>query len=320
MPVGVPSLEGNSEPMSPRFAAPSRASIRACATTSPSEWPARPSPSSSTPPSTSGVSEENAWASTPIPIRRSDTEELRHLDQRRRAQGFRGRLVEIPPRAAAQMDGDHAGRERRHDVVVDAVADICDLARLGAGLHDDPLEESGSGLLDSPPDGRADEVDVLPLDLLELARRVPDHPDPKAAGAQPREAGKGVAIEILRLEHRGRPLDPEHLPDAAVVLAATDQPAERPHQRKARDSGGIGGALPDAGLVHERLAGVEDDRLQSIHADTISRSTGSVTLSSFGSPSTTRTRPRAASTSDAQSVAPAMSPPSAVRSTEASNA
>src|SRR5215210_960602 len=183
MPLGVRSPDGKSDPMSPRFAAPSSASISACATTSPSEWPARPSPSSSTPPSTSGVPDANPCASTPIPTRRSDTEQLRNLSEGGSAQRLGRRLVEVPPRAPAQVDGHHPGRQRRHDVVVDAVADVCDLARIDAGLGHDSLEEPGRGLLDAPADGRADEVDVLAHGLLELARRVPDHPDAKAAGA-----------------------------------------------------------------------------------------------------------------------------------------
>src|SRR4029453_15540168 len=53
--------------MSARPAAPRTASMSAWVTTSPSEWPARPGPGSSTPPSTSFASSEKACASTPIP-------------------------------------------------------------------------------------------------------------------------------------------------------------------------------------------------------------------------------------------------------------
>src|SRR5215210_1917831 len=54
--------------MSPRPEAPSSASISACVTTSPSEWPARPgSPGKSTPQRTSGTPGSKAWASTPRP-------------------------------------------------------------------------------------------------------------------------------------------------------------------------------------------------------------------------------------------------------------
>ena len=54
--------------MSPIPAAPSTASISACAITSPSEWPASPrGESSSTPPSTSGTPSTSACASAPSP-------------------------------------------------------------------------------------------------------------------------------------------------------------------------------------------------------------------------------------------------------------
>ena len=60
-------------------------------------------------------------------------------------------------------------------------------------------------------------------------------------------------------------------------------------------------ARPHTGLVDERLADVEDDRLYS-HAATRARSAGVVTLRSRSSPLTIRTRPPACSRSDAQSV------------------
>src|SRR5262245_44572690 len=53
--------------MSARPAAPRIASMSAWVTTSPSEWPERPLPGSSTPPSTSVSSSEKACASTPMP-------------------------------------------------------------------------------------------------------------------------------------------------------------------------------------------------------------------------------------------------------------
>src|SRR5690348_10922796 len=64
--------------MSPSPAAPSTASMSACASTSPSEWPANPRGwSSSTPPSTSGTPAASACASTPMPTRTSATEQVR---------------------------------------------------------------------------------------------------------------------------------------------------------------------------------------------------------------------------------------------------
>src|SRR5690348_12937467 len=77
-------------------------------------------------------------------------------------------------------------------------------------------------------------------------------------------------------------------------------------------------ALIRGRLVDERLTHVEDDDGQR-HPATVSRSAADVTLSSRGSPSTIFTRPPAASTRPAQSVA---SEPLAWarRSTSAANA
>src|SRR3954463_14060483 len=61
-------------------------------------------------------------------------------------------------------------------------------------------------------------------------------------------------------------------------------------------------ALVRGRLVDERLADVEHHDAQR-HPATVSRSASEVTLSSRGSPATTLTRPPAASTSPAQSVA-----------------
>src|SRR5438270_7622454 len=97
--------------MSPRPAAPNTASMSACVTTSPSEYPARPRGEGiATPPRTSGTPSSKAWASTPIPTRRSDTVEgLRQLVQRADAQAAGvGPDLEVRPGAAADLDGDEA--------------------------------------------------------------------------------------------------------------------------------------------------------------------------------------------------------------------
>src|SRR3954447_19998246 len=116
--------------MSPRAAAPSRASMIACVRTSASEWPARPlSCGMSTPPRTSRRPGENACVSTPIPVRtliaaapwsgRSSQRlqpaltALEHadlLDTRRLERGHRF-LVAVPElvrhvRVARQRDGE----------------------------------------------------------------------------------------------------------------------------------------------------------------------------------------------------------------------
>ena len=102
------------------------------------------------------------------------------------------------------------------------------------------------------------------------------------------------------------------------MLLSRRQPPEDAHEREARHARRVRRPLPHPGLVDERLADVEDHRRYS-HAATRSRSALVVTFRSLGSPSTQRTRPPAASTSPAQSVA---SPPPATarRSASARNA
>ena len=92
-----------------------------------------------------------------------------------------------------------------------------------------------------------------------------------------------------------------------MLLTAREHAADDAEERQARHAGGVGERLERPRLVDERLADVEEDGLHS-HDATSSRSALVVTLSSFGSPSTTFTRPPRASTSAEQSVAPARSP------------
>ena len=113
---------------------------------------ARAVESNETPPSTSGTPGSSACASKPVPTRKSDT---RAPPAARRGLAIAiapgGGLVHATPRAPADVHGDHAGRERGHDVVVDAVADVRDLRRLGTPdcVHD-AREELGRGLRDAP--------------------------------------------------------------------------------------------------------------------------------------------------------------------------
>src|SRR5581483_10435947 len=98
--------------------------------------------------------------------------------------------------------------------------------------------------------------------------------------------------------------------------AARSGSTDESHEREARHPALVGDALPVARLVDERLADVEHDRGHS-HEAIFARSSAVVTLSRRVSPSTTLTRPPAASTSPAQSVA---SPVAARRKTSARNA
>src|SRR5947209_9564503 len=303
--------------MSPRPAAPSSASISACVTTSPSECPARPRGEAiSTPPRTSGTPPAKAWASTPIPTRRSGTVEgLRQLVQRADAQaaGF-GADLEVRPRAAADLNGDEPGLARGHDVVVEAVADVGHLVRSGAALGDDAGEELRRGLLDTPARRRGDDVDrqlLAACPLLELRALVAGDADEVAGAVQPLEARKRIGVEVLRgVDDLVARLAAEELEDAPVVLAARDRRAERgPHDVRGHTEP-LGVLGPVARLVDERLADVEEHGLHS-HDATNSRSEGSVTFSRRGSPGTTFTRPPARSTSAAQSLA--SPPPAAAR-------
>src|SRR3954447_23174697 len=119
--------------MSSRPAAPRIASVSACASTSPSEWPASPRGWSIwTPPSTSATPSSSACASTPRPMRRSDTERLRKLIERSDPEIRLGRVVEVAPGAAPDVHGEHPCALGGAYVVVDAVADVGDLLRRDA--------------------------------------------------------------------------------------------------------------------------------------------------------------------------------------------
>src|SRR5438874_2124395 len=271
-PASAGSAEGKSAPMSSSPAAPSRASVSAWARTSPSEWPARPRGCSiRTPPSTSGTPSSRACASKPVPTRYSDTaKRLRQLAERADRDDALGRLdsgVRAPPDA----DCPQACSPRRDDVVVHPVADIEDLFRGHTGLLHHVDEEARVRLLDAPALRRADEVDVRAEELLVVRVHVPRGAEAQATHAQSGEAGQRVGMKVAVCEHeRGR---------------ALQVPAP------------VGGRF-----VHERLADVEHHDAQR-HPATVSRSASEVTLSKRGSPSTTLTRPPAASTSPAQSVA-----------------
>src|SRR5919201_797798 len=189
--------------MSPRPAAPSSASISAWASTSPSEWPARPRGESiATPPRTRGTPASNACASIPIPTRWSDKRErLRQLVERLDADvGLVGTVLDERPRPTPKMHGDEAGRARRHDVVVDAVADVGDLARGEARVGDHALEELRSRLLDPPARRRSDDVDREPpfsRPCLEVRALVAGDAEEVAASTEPLEAGPRVRVEVV---------------------------------------------------------------------------------------------------------------------------
>ena len=86
------------------------------------------------------------------------------------------------------MDGEHARRGGGEDVVVDAVADVGDLARRQAQLGDDAGEERRVGLRDAPVGRGRDEVavgDEVGQRGLGAGGLVAREPDPHARRAQP---------------------------------------------------------------------------------------------------------------------------------------
>src|SRR3954451_19337652 len=317
MPFSSGSSGGNIAPMSPSAAAPSSASISACVITSPSEWPASPrGESNATPPRTSGTPGSRACASTPVPIRSSDTKYPRKVVEALDAQGGRWRFVQVAPGPAADVHRDHAHGERRLDIVVDAISDVRDLRDGPLCLGHDALEERGGRLLDAPARRRADEVDVLAQEVLGLHGCVANCSHRETVRSKQPQRGERVAVEAAARPGCRRTLHAEDVPDVRVRVAARGQAPEDAHEREAWNAGRVRRALPQRRLVEERLADVEDDGLHS-HDATSSRSSGDVTFSSRRSPATALIRPPCASTSEAQSVP---SPAAARRSASARNA
>src|SRR5439155_1119193 len=202
-PWSAGSPEEKSAPMSSRPAAPSTASVSACASTSPSEWPARPRGwSIETPPRSSGTPSSSACASTPIPTRSSGIggESVRKLGQRVHADVGPGRILQVAPGPAAQVHREHPRSPRGLDVVVDAVTDVRDLALREAALGADAGEKLGRGLLDAPAGRGRDEIDLDALasdPLLELVALVARDADVEAPRTQLRQTGERVGIEVV---------------------------------------------------------------------------------------------------------------------------
>ena len=157
---------------------------------------------------------------------------------------------------------------------------------------------------------------IRPLAPSSRARRSGCRRDRRAAPSHGRDSRQSTAsgIQVVRACTRSRPTrvgrsiprwrhSPKCSSPRAMVTAERRPDDVRTEPDRARH------LAPVALLVDERLADVEEDRLQSrSHDSTRARSSRVVTLSSRGSPGTTLMRPPARSTSDAQSVAPARSP------------
>src|SRR3954453_8995781 len=127
--------------MSASPAAPRMASVRAGATTSPSECPTSPRGCSMvTPPSTRATPSPNACASTPSPMRSPSTSGNLALHggslEKRRELGepvddevglvAPDGALQVAPRPTAEMNGDKAGGAGGHDIEIEPVADTRD--------------------------------------------------------------------------------------------------------------------------------------------------------------------------------------------------
>ena len=282
---------------------------------------ARAGARSTTPPRTSGTPSANACASTPMPIRRSLIGA--RLARPAATRGRRDRTW--PPAAsAAACPTAHGERGPRRAPRRQPEARRCRLghrrtrprrrhsprarrrARRSAGsglrtprLADDEMTSAGSVGVARPP--------------LERRGLVADDPDAQPELADGLEAGDRVGVEIVAVVLEAvppgrRPLDPEVPPELVVLLAALDRDAERRPDDVRLQPLPLGEHPPPPLLVDERLADVEEDRLQS-HDSTSARSASVVIFSSRTSPSTTRIRPPRASTREAQSVAASGSSP-----------
>ena len=321
--------------MSASPAAPSSASVSACATTSPSECPTRPRGwSIATPPRTSGTPSPNAWASTPRPTRRSLTLQpgahavgtlappgARRARRSRRAPS--GVALQEPPRPAAEVDRDEPRGERRH-------ARRCRPGRrrrrprrraarrarparaknAGSGLRTPRLAEPVTMSTGSPADARP--ASSASLWLPASPTRSP------AARSRSRHVerirDRGRRVEYTIASHASGALDAEVAPELPVLLAALDRHAERRPDDVRAEPAAARHLAPVALLVDERLADVEEDRADRHAQPALEQPlderevVGVVTFTSRGSPATTPTRPPARSTSDAQSVASAEVP------------
>ena len=227
-----------------------------------------------------------------------------------------GVCLQPTPGASPYVDRDETGGCRRHDVVVGSIADVGNLAGRATAGFDDACEEGGVGLANSKAGRPGDDVDRQPGragPALESSVLVAGQADEQPHRAHRLEALDGVRVQVVAVytisSHALGRLDPEVAPEPEVLLAARDREAERGPDDVGTEPHRACHLAPVALLVDERLADVEEDRLQSrSHDSTRARSSRVVILRSRGSPGTTLMRPPARSTSDAQSVAPARSP------------
>ena len=292
--------------MSPRPAAPSTASVSACAITSPSEWPGEPARMVDRDPAEherhavlervrvdAEADPQCSWTSRSARAARRASRRRVAAARRRRAGGPTGR---------GAVDGDHPGGERGQDVVVDPVADVRDLAGRAAASADEPLEERGRRLLDAPARrtsrrGRRARA-AAPRPVSCVADGADAHS--RAAGARSRH-GERVRVEIVARRNPSRRrwlLDAEELPDAPVVLAARGRDRRATPTDVKRGTPAASAAARHSSGSRRRASRRRRRRPRewpwsagASRRSTSSRSAGVVTFSSRGSPSTTPIAP-----------------------------
>ncbi len=212
------------------------------------------------------------------------------------------------------------GSGRGQDVVVDAVADVRDLAGAAAHQRRRPARRTRAPACATPRLADDEITSAGSADSRAHASSasvwLPATPTRKPSVAQPLEARRARRGTDRRARTGlvDQPVGcstPSWPQSAVVLLAARDRHAERgpddmrlqaPLRRRA-----------GATTAPRRRASRRRRRRRAFRATTrrAPRSAGVVTFSSRGSPSTTATRPPPRSTSDAQSVAPSRSPANA---------
>src|SRR6478609_8378435 len=335
-PASAGSSDGYSSPMSAPPAAPSSASVTAWLIRSASECPASPRADGiSTPASTSRRPSANACASKPIPTRsRSDIEHLLPpfpaFEHRQRPVARRVQLRQSPREVAAHPLRSVRVRPQR-DRHAPRVQHRQQL-RIGVELVE-RLVVPGRGHLGTDPGHRIPIPDRRQLPV----HRQPGHPVHRAQPVVPvippdhladlllapaqvvdlerdlhRQAGiprlRDCAVVATQVAHRiclpERVVEPVARLGVAVDVVGEADLVDPSCSRRRRVAADV--------LEREAVIVVRHVVVDQVHVvvgqhrrRASARSSGVVTLRLAGSPSTTATRPPAASTSDAQSVAAA---------------
>ena len=188
------------------------------------------------------------------------------------------RTLDPGPRTAADEDRGHPCGGCRDHVVVDTVADVGDGLRRQRELGGDPGEERGRRLLDAPAAEVATRSSSMPTVARISAARsgwLPGDPDAEPEPAQLLQTRAERRGRDLRREGRSvsEPRSPscpsrwsryaEDIEDLLVVPTFGDQATEHGQKGESWHAGPIRPGRPLARLIDQRLAEVEDDRLEA---------------------------------------------------------